>query len=313
MLLCYPPSILAKVVSSCTDHSGQVIASYNRIYATGGFPVGAPRVYREPLPCVIISAAGAQFEMTNLEWQDFLIEPESEPTTRPLFPHYYPHTGSVIPTFSELEQCQRGQKVVVGGKILQKDDYIWVGTRPLALNARAFLTSMAEDVRLILAAFDTLVKKSQSTSPQRKLGLFKATALGMGFFARNARFHSGTIAPHLAKLLLTAYETVLKSYAFPHIAVIEFPDFMKGQYSPRFTCKDIEIRCTQRDVLDFTAQEAQMFVLGVLNAGDCFCIPGNEPGYQSVEAMIGNNTDLRIVQAYYHNPQLLDKSRHIGI
>ena len=63
-------------------------------------------------------------------------------------------------------------------------------------------------------------------------------------------------------------------------------------------------------VLLWTPEELATHVCGALNAGDCFCIPGNESGYASVEAMIGNNTDLRRVQSYIHNPPLLDEAKY---
>ena len=69
----------------------------------------------------------------------------------------------------------------------------------------------------------------------------------------------------------------------------------------------------RRDVLLWTPAEAAAHVCGVLNAGDCYCIPGNEFGYCSVEAMIGNNTDLRVVQSYLHNPYILDACRHVPV
>lgn len=73
------------------------------------------------------------------------------------------------------------------------------------------------------------------------------------------------------------------------------------------------VKGTRRDVLLWTEDEAEAHVCGVLNAGDCYCIPGNEFGYCSVEAMIGNNTDLRVVQSYIHNPYLLDACRHVPV
>jgi len=46
---------------------------------------------------------------------------------------------------------------------------------------------------------------------------------------------------------------------------------------------------------------------------DCFCIPGNERQYSSLEAAIANNTDARAQQAYFHNAQLLDISRYVPV
>ena len=73
------------------------------------------------------------------------------------------------------------------------------------------------------------------------------------------------------------------------------------------------VKGQRRDVLFWTEEEVAAYTCGALNAGDCFCIPGNEFGYASVEAMIGNNTDLRVGQSYVHNPYILDASRHVAV
>lgn len=52
---------------------------------------------------------------------------------------------------------------------------------------------------------------------------------------------------------------------------------------------------------------------GVVNAGDCFAFPGNERGYGSVEAMLGENTSLRRNQVYLYNPWLLHEGSHVAL
>ena len=73
------------------------------------------------------------------------------------------------------------------------------------------------------------------------------------------------------------------------------------------------VKGLRRDVLQWTPEEAAEYTCGALNAGDCYCIPGNEFGYCSVEAMIGNNTDMRVGQHYLHNPYMLDAARHVPV
>ena len=48
-------------------------------------------------------------------------------------------------------------------------------------------------------------------------------------------------------------------------------------------------------------------------AAHSFCIPGNDYPYVSLEAMLGNNTDLRYVQSYIFNPYLMDPSRYVAV
>jgi hypothetical protein len=123
----------------------------------------------------------------------------------------------------------------------------------------------------------------------------------------------------LAALMLEGIHEALTKKAFPNIAVIEFPDFSNdGMFTPKKEWTDLKskiriVKGKKRDTLLWTDEEKEKFVLGTLNPGDCFSIPGNEFNYGSVEAMIGNNTSMRLDQAYFHNPYLLDAKRYIPV
>eukprot|EP00698_Gefionella_okellyi_P023670 TRINITY_DN8152_c0_g1_i1.p1 TRINITY_DN8152_c0_g1~~TRINITY_DN8152_c0_g1_i1.p1 ORF type:complete len:451 (-),score=58.84 TRINITY_DN8152_c0_g1_i1:254-1606(-) len=330
----------------------KVIASMSNVYAFGGYPAKTRIVeYSEPIQCVIITAAGAQFEFEHLEWRDFIIAPGQPADMRPLFAHYYPHTNGVIPSFADVHQCMGGAPltplalaalrlprgsdttsaptatttagpapVATYGRPLSTADYLDVGRpgAPVYLNVAAYRCSAVEDVRLILTAFSHMVAVDRA---QRR-GWFKLTAIGLGFFASHPAFNNSSIGQKLAPLLLQAIEIVLSSDCLPrprggepYLAVLELPDFMKGGFTPAWgDIKGVRVvKGYSRDVLLFEPEELAGYVCGALNAGDCFCIPGNETGYMSVEAAIGNNSDVRIAQAYYHNRQLLDVSTYIAV
>lgn len=65
--------------------------------------------------------------------------------------------------------------------------------------------------------------------------------------------------------------------------------------------------------LELEAAPVGAFTPGVVNAGDCFAFPGNERGYGSVEAMLGENTSLRRNQVYLYNPWLLHEGNHVTL
>ena len=73
-----------------------------------------------------------------------------------------------------------------------------------------------------MTAFNTLVK----THGSGKRGWLKATAVGMGFFTQLASV--GNISHLLFPLLLEAWRLVLTRGSWPHVAVVEFPDFARG-------------------------------------------------------------------------------------
>eukprot|EP01029_Cantina_marsupialis_P013405 TRINITY_DN2965_c0_g6_i1.p1 TRINITY_DN2965_c0_g6~~TRINITY_DN2965_c0_g6_i1.p1 ORF type:complete len:489 (+),score=145.46 TRINITY_DN2965_c0_g6_i1:178-1467(+) len=277
----------------------KVIASPCRCFAVGGYC--SQEELTEPFDCIVITAAGAQFEKRgSLECRDFIIDDKFESDL--LFPNYYTHGNP--PRFSELKT--RMDRNMAHYRKVHREAFF---------DSRAYFTSMVEDVDLILSAFDQMVKVENDAkySDEPRKGIFKATAIGMGFFA--SLFMRKSIAQHLVPLLLLAFEHVLTHKSFPNIDVIEFPDFMSGAYVPNWIdeIEDIEIRSTNRDVMDFSNEEKMKYVCGVLNAGDCFCIPGNERGYSSVEAMIGNNTDMRWTQAYFANSALFDLKNYISV
>lgn len=248
----------------------KVIASECCLYAYGGYPLGnSINLYKStemktretqiesllsdepdalpsfsPNTLVIISAAGAQFETSYLEYHDFIIDRgQVNPDEHPLFPHYYPHSGgkklgwNLVHALStaqsrerqDLDHSKHSDRKDTNGLAFPsfpRDDYpiCWKDRRGVALayfDTRAYLNSMREDVWLILKAFNDMVdvvqkndidslqiEKAEYASTQEtdepgsshKKGFFKATALGMGFFARILM--SSSIQELLVPLLL---------------------------------------------------------------------------------------------------------------
>ena len=153
-----------------------------------------------------------------------------------------------------------------------------------------------------------------STVTHKRLGWLKATGVGMGCFAYLPEI--GRIDHVLKPLYFDAWRMVLskQGHLFPLIGFIEFPpfDFCPPWKEDAFHGIQV-LRGVKRDVLYWTGEEASRYVCGALNPADGFSVPGNEFAYQSVEAMIGNNTDLQVTQNFVHNAHVLDPDHHIPV
>ena len=176
-----------------------------------------------------------------------------------------------------------------------------------------------------LRAFDDMVGRMalsgewEEEGREWKKGYFKMTAIGTGFFADVGR--TGTnIGDTLMPLILRAVEQALSAQSYTNIAAIEFPDFSgRGLFTPtqariKNAKNDIElVKAPYRDVLEFSKETRERYVCGVLNPGDCFACVGNELGYGSVEAMIGNNTTVRRTQCYIWNEEVLNEELRVAV
>lgn len=349
----------------------KVLTSWSRVFASGGYRAPV-REYRPAIECVVVTAAGAQFEMGHVEARDFVVSKDSVDAAsgdaEPLFKHYHAHTGGARPAYAHV--AKGGQyhgdalPLPMDGKPTFTRVSGMMSPSQVFLDRAAVLTSYIEDLTLVMAAFSDAVRRvnepqsrgtgarsgggegvgassggdgdgdagagtgagagdesaSRDAGVRVRRGWLKGTAIGMGFFAQMGG-GVGSIAHHLMPLMLHAWHTVLTSHDWsPWIAVLELPDFSGGgQYTPAWGDSPVNgVRIVKgsskrRDVFLFTPDEARDYVPGALNAGDCYCIPGNEFGYASVEAAMGNNSDIRVVQNYQHNPCLLDAARHVPV
>jgi hypothetical protein len=278
----------------------KVIASPALLFAMGGYPNSGITYLAKPMQIVILSMAGNQFEMDKLEYQDFIVDKTSR-TRQPLFPQFYPKSMRTLTGISTARYMDEQYYEIDSEHFLDK---------------HALLLSMIEDVTLLLSSFGRMISDG-------KRGYLHATALGAGYFAQF--LGKKDISKLIYQTLLDAYEVVLKSidigdYGNPirKIGTIILPDFTgtKRLYTPKipnFGLDWITVKGQHKDCLDFRNIDTRIYTLGVINAGDSFAIPGNEFAYSSVEAMIGNNTDLRLMQNYHLNPYLLKRSNWVKI
>lgn len=270
------------------------IASELTVHAIGGL-TGKMRVLPAPIaqesPIIGISAGGWSFLVDYLEYADFITDEARAPEVPPLFPHYFTDTGGHVPTPAEV--LQHGGLPLGFGR---------------ALNTAAFFRAVVEDVTLWLTAFESMVANREKAGQAAGLGWLRAPPVGFDLAAQLP------FSGDLLRLLVSAYEHVIATQPFEHIAVVEFPQIpgIPEFAPPRSAANGVKFVSTERDLLDFT-NLPQEYTYGVLSPNEPFCVPGNAYAYLSLESMIGNNTDLRYVQSYIHNPYLMDADRYVAV
>ena len=273
------------------------VASLAKVFAVGGYGnLLRPLRKDEIFECIIVSGAEPQFEAIYMDFQDFIVANNKH--TRRL--SQYNHFGELPMNWSgALEACEEGSNFT----LLGTDDY--------AFHHTAYLTSMTECMHLWLKAFDDLVGRFGGG----RNGYMKISAIGTGFFADVAGLYTN-IGNILMPLILKAVAQAILDHEYTNIVALEFPDFsINGLFTPKeSSIRGIELLAAPyRDVLDFSSKTKQKYMVGLLNPGDCFSCVGNELGYSSVEAMIGNNTTVRSTQCYIWNERILDSDNWIAV
>lgn len=260
-----------------------VVASNSLCFAKGGLHDSQVILHKRPFPLIILSIAGAQFEFRNLEFQDFIVKKGDKAIENPLFPHYY--RNEIKPSFEEAQSLG----IAVG------DDCL--------LLTKAYRISIMEDLFLILFAFNAMI-------PEGRKGCFRMVGFGLGFFAYLDMQYS--LTPILTEIFIKALDLVLKAFHshFPQIVAIDFSTQKgEGSLAPPASGNygHIQIKERNSDLLDPPTDE---LLIGVVNPSDVFSYKGNEFSYDSVEALLGNNTDLRYNQVLIFNPALEKRDRH---
>lgn len=291
----------------------KIIASNSLVLATGGYPFMNPKqLLKKPMEIGIFSQAGAQFEMPYLHYQLFVLDPHQSSLPPTPFSHFYtglPTTYSEAnhafdlnhfnPNFSLLRQGFSFLSRRTTGDFYQS----FYKKDALILLNKAYQKHLFEDTALMLAAVNEFAKE------QGKPAFLKATAVGMGFFAKIDCTY--TIQHHLYPYYLRSFRDLLKTGQYPHIAKIEFPTLsepLEELYKyimTEETYGGVDVAKSMRDVLTFTDKEQEQFYICVVNPSDANALPGNEWSYGSVEPMIGLNTSLRADQVYLMNENVL--------
>lgn len=256
-----------------------VVTSINTIYAQGGYGKSQFSLHPTPWSAIIISAAGAQFEMDYLEAQDFIVE-AGQSRDYNCLPYYKEYK----PAYNEINPNDYDNIIRIGADYFMKNIY---------------REAIAGDILLMCKAFSSYVDQGN--------GWLRLTALGMGFFADYYKTHNN-IKDILLPLFIEALVSVVPKIP-SNIRVIEIHDFFNGGFwftgvnSDRIKMGNvIFVHSKYVDVLSYPTQAIEKgYIIGLINAGDAFAWKGNEFTSQSVEAMIGNDTDLRVTQVIARN------------
>lgn len=302
--------------------SKKVITSTSSVLAVGGYPYHNPREnLAKPFQAGVISLVGSQFENTYLQYKMFMMDPHQQQVESRLFEHLY---GDTPKDYESAQKALKNydlnddlQRLRHGLFFIARNSSGYFYTTPFKKNAlifhqTAYFNGLVEDVFLSLASTNKMAEYA------RKPAYLKATAVGMGFFARIDGAYD--IRSYLFPVYLRAFKHVLENHSFSHIKCIEFPVFEeKGQnsfsliFGNQTSINGIEVHQSTLDVLAFSDAQKEQYYLCVLNPSDSNAFPGNEWGYGSVESAIGNNTTIRMDQVYLTNPDIIAPEKHIGI
>ena len=173
---------------------------------------------------------------------------------------------------------------------------------------KAYERHLLEDTALLLTAVN------QAAKAAGKPAFLKATAVGMGFFAKvNCQYD---IKHYLYPYYLRAFRDLLQTGQYPNIASVEFPVFshlFEECYTnnlPESIYGGVEVSMAMRDVLDFSEDERDKYYVCIVNPSDANALPGNEWGDTSLESTIANNTSLRFDQVHLMNSHVLEAAHH---
>lgn len=298
----------------------KIIYSDSVVFASGGYPFTNPHTeYTDAINVGLFSLAGASFENRYLHQRLFTLDPQNfKINTSPFKSLFYN-----LPTEFEEAKLDLGHydvnsssvRIRTGLSYLARTAYgtnypSFSKTNAVIFATGAYNRHLLEDTSLLLTSVNEAAREAG------KPALLKATAVGMGFFAKIDGIYE--IDYLLYPYFLRAFKKLLAEQSYPWIAKIEFPTFNELQQN-QFDCvfegflSPIQITQTSRDVLKFSATEIEHYFPCAINPSDAFSYIGNEWGYGSVESMIGNNSSLRFDQVPHANPLLLDSQHHIPI
>lgn len=298
----------------------KIVFSNSSVFASGGYPaMNGRKMKKKPHDVGIFSLAGATFENPYLHYSLFMLDPINSKMDNPMFAHLFKN----LPTDFKEAQTSLGPydsnefltRIRTGFPFLARSapnrfHSSFTKKNAVLFMSAAYFRHQLEDISMLLTAVNEAAKEAG------KPALLKATAVGMGFFAKvNGQYD---IQHLLYPYYLRAFQQLLQENSYPWIAKIEFPTFSE-QFQEQFASimdkpiEQIEVYQQYRDVLEFTEEEIENYFVCAINPSDAFAYIGNEWGFSSVEAMMGLNSSLRIDQIPVANPLLLDSDHHIPV
>lgn len=300
----------------------KIIYSESQVFASGGFPAHNPKqLYKKDIKVGIFSMAGATFENDYLHYRLFFLDKRQTQNTVPSFAHLYTHLPGNYEEARfmlnknhddpQITHVRTNLATIARQSTGRFYTSYFKSSEAIIFLSEAYFRHQLEDLSMLLTAVNETAKQ------MKKPAFLKATLVGMGFFAKIDRVYD--IHVILSYQFLRAFNKLLQEQTYPWIEKIEFPLFNETQkelFEILFkepTTQHIKINTMSRDVLAFNPQETESYFTCVINPSDAFSYVGNEFGYGSVEAMIGNNSSLRFNQVIHTNPNLLNPKHHVAI
>ncbi|KTD52965.1 hypothetical protein [Legionella quateirensis] len=298
----------------------KLVYSDSLVFATGGYPFINPlKLYPQPINVGLFSLAGAAFENNYLHYRLFMLDRQNFKIDIARFESLFKN----LPT--EYKEAQRelgiydlNQSLI---RIRTGLPYLartasgtyypsFTQSNAVIFQSEAYFRHLLEDTSLLLTSVNETAKAAG------KPALLKATAVGMGFFAKIDGHYE--IQHMLYPYFLRAFKKLLNEQTYSWIAKVEFPTFselQQMQFDSVFEdfYNRIEVIQSGRDVLQFSKEETEVYFPCAVNPSDAFAYTGNEWGFGSVESMIGNNSSLRFDQVPHANPLLLSIQHHIPV
>lgn len=299
----------------------KIIYSKNFVFASGGYPhSNSKKPLEKQTHMGLFSLAGANFETSYLHYRRFMLDPVHTTIQSSNFDHLYDklptsfeESANILGNYdinNDITRLRIGLSLLTrstSGQFYSSFNY----ASAVIFLSESYFRHQLEDVSLLLASVNEAAKQ------ENKPAFLKATAVGMGFFSKiNDQYDIHHV---LYPYFLRAFKKLLNEHHYSWIKQIEFPIFNEQQeelFDAIFqdkTIGTITVQQAARDVLAFTEAETNNYFLCVINPTDTFSFVGNEWGYGSVEAMIGNNSSLRLTQVPLINPAILDPLRHIPV
>lgn len=298
----------------------KIIFSESTVFAKGGYPqMNQREILKKHQNIGIFSLPGATFENTYLHYNLFMLDSVNQKIDNSQFHHLYQD----LPTEYRAAQAAMRSSVLpnsmmhirTGLPLLARTSGNMFYSSFMKKNAVIFLSDayfrfQLEDISMLLTAVNETAKQAG------KPALLKATAVGMGFFAKvNGQYDIHHI---LFPYFLRAFNQLLTEQSYPWIAKIEFPIFSDIQHLEfnnifEGSTFPLSVYKTARDVLDFKEEETEQYFPCIINPSDAFSYAGNEWMFSSVESMIGLNSSLRIDQIPVANPLLLDPAHQVAV
>ncbi|MCW8417029.1 type IV secretion protein Dot [Fluoribacter dumoffii] len=298
----------------------KIIFSNSTVFASGGYPHMNPRyLKKEPHTVGIFSLAGASFENSYLHYSLFMLDPINSKIDNPRFDHLFESSptdfNEAHTSLGPYDSNAFITRIRTGLPLLSRsapDKFYSAFSRRNAVIflSQAYYQHQLEDLSMLLTAVNKAAEEAG------KPALLKATAVGMGFFAKVNETYDiqHLLFPHFIR----AFKQLVETNSYPWIAKIEFPIFDE-QLQLQFNAiidkpvEPVELYQNARDVLDFSNEEVENYYVCCINPSDAFAYSGNEWGFGSVEAMIGLNSSLRLDQIPVENPLLLEPSHQVPV